>query len=151
MPAARVEEIDRLIGLELGADDYICKPFSPREVMARVEAVLRRMQPEPAQDQIISGPLFWTGSNYLVTINRKALSLTNSEFELLMVLMDQPERVFHRNDLISMVQGYDFEGYDQTIESHIKNLRKKIDRELPGQKIIQTVYGVGYKFSPPHS
>jgi two-component system response regulator BaeR len=75
--------------------------------------------------------------------------LTNSEFELLTVFMQQPERVFSRNDLISMVQGYDFEGYDRTIDSHIKNLRKKLDQQLSGQKMIQTVYGVGYKFSPP--
>jgi two-component system response regulator BaeR len=148
MLTAKVEEIDRLIGLELGADDYICKPFSPREVVARVKAVLRRAMPEPVQEQLIAGPIALNQLTHYVSINNQALSLTNSEFELLTVFMQQPERVFSRNDLISMVQGYDFEGYDRTIDSHIKNLRKKIDQQLPGQKMIQTVYGVGYKFSP---
>ncbi len=148
MLTAKVEELDRLIGLELGADDYICKPFSPREVVARVKAVLRRTQPEPLSDQLLSGPIVLDRIKHQVTINNKELSLTNSEFELLTVFMEQPDRVFSRNDLISMVQGYNFEGYDRTIDSHIKNLRKKIDQQLPGQKMIQTVYGVGYKFSP---
>ncbi|MDA3894896.1 MAG: response regulator [Desulfobacteraceae bacterium] len=149
MITAKVEEIDRLIGLELGADDYICKPFSPREVVARVKAVLRRAMPEPVQEQLIAGPIALNQLTHYVSINNQALFLTNSEFELLTVFMQQPERVFSRNDLISMVQGYDFEGYDRTIDSHIKNLRKKLDQQLSGQKMIQTVYGVGYKFSPP--
>jgi two-component system response regulator BaeR len=148
MLTAKTEEIDRLIGLELGADDYICKPFSPREVVARVKAVLRRTQPETVQDRLISGPVVVDRLKHQVFINDKEMQLTNSEFELLSVFMEQPERVFSRNDLISMVQGYDFEGYDRTIDSHIKNLRKKIDQQLPGQKMIQTVYGVGYKLSP---
>lgn len=148
MLTAKVEEIDRLIGLELGADDYICKPFSPREVVARVKAILRRTQPEPVQDRLTSGPIVLDRLKHQVSINDKELQLTNSEFELLSVFMEQPERVFSRNDLIAMVQGYDFEGYDRTIDSHIKNLRKKIDKQLPGQKMIQTVYGVGYKLSP---
>jgi len=149
MLTAKVEEIDRLIGLELGADDYICKPFSPREVVARVKAVLRRAMPEPVQEQLMAGPIILNQLTHHVSINSNELALTNSEFELLTVFMEQPERVFSRNDLISMVQGYDFEGYDRTIDSHIKNLRKKMDQQLPGQKMIQTVYGVGYKFTPP--
>ena len=150
MLTAKVEEIDRLIGLEIGADDYICKPFSPREVVARVKAVLRRARPEPLQEQLVAGPIVLNRLTHHVSVNGYELALTNSEFELLTVFMEQPERVFSRNDLIAMVQGYDFEGYDRTIDSHIKNLRKKIDRQLPGQKMIQTVYGVGYKFSPDH-
>ena len=149
MLTAKVEEIDRLIGLELGADDYICKPFSPREVVARVKAVLRRAMPEPVSEQLTAGPIVLNQLTHHVSINGNELQLTNSEFELLTVFMEQPERVFSRNDLIAMVQGYDFEGYDRTIDSHIKNLRKKMDQQLPGQKMIQTVYGVGYKFSPP--
>jgi two-component system response regulator BaeR len=149
MLTAKVEEIDRLIGLELGADDYICKPFSPREVVARVKAVLRRAMPEPVSEQLTAGPIALNHLTHYVSINNQEIVLTNSEFELLAVFMEQPERVFTRNDLISMVQGYDFEGYDRTIDSHIKNLRKKIAQQLPGQKMIQTVYGVGYKFSPP--
>ncbi len=151
MLTAKVEEIDRLIGLELGADDYICKPFSPREVVARVKAVLRRAIPEPVSEQLMAGPIVLNQLTHHVSINNEELQLTNSEFELLTVFLEQPERVFSRNDLIAMVQGYDFEGYDRTIDSHIKNLRKKIDQQLPGQKMIQTVYGVGYKFMPPKS
>jgi two-component system response regulator BaeR len=151
MLTAKVEEIDRLIGLELGADDYICKPFSPREVVARVKAVLRRTRCEPVSEQLSAGSIVLNRLTHHVSINGRDLQLTNSEFELLTVFLEQPERVFSRNDLIAMVQGYDFEGYDRTIDSHIKNLRKKIDQHLSGQKIIQTVYGVGYKFSPPNS
>lgn len=147
MLTARVEEIDRLLGLELGADDYICKPFSPREVVARVRAVLRRSRPQPAKDELNTGPIVLDRLKHRLTINEDDLSLTQIEFELMRVFMEQPDRVFSRNDLIAQVQGYDFEGYDRTIDSHIKNLRKKISRHLPDRKIIHTVYGVGYKFS----
>jgi two-component system response regulator BaeR len=147
MLTARAEEIDRLLGLELGADDYICKPFSPRELVARVKAVLRRNRPDPAPDELVSGPIVLDRMKHTVTIHQHDLLLTHIEFELMRVFMEQPERAFSRNDLIAKVQGYDFEGYDRTIDSHIKNLRKKIDRHLPGKKIIHTVYGLGYKFS----
>ena len=150
MLTAKVEEIDRLIGLELGADDYICKPFSPREVVARVKAVLRRTQPEPASEQLAAGPIFLNQIKHFAAINGQELQLTNSEFELLSLFMANPDRVFSRNDLISMVQGYDFEGYDRTIDSHIKNLRKKIAKQLPGIQVIKTIYGVGYAFSFPN-
>ena len=148
MLTAKVEEIDRLIGLEIGADDYICKPFSPREVVARVKAVLRRAMPEPVSEQLMVGPIILNQLTRHVSINSNELQLTNSEFELLAVFMGQPERVFSRNDLIAMVQGYDFEGYDRTIDSHIKNLRKKIAEHVPGKQVIRTIYGVGYSFSP---
>ena len=150
MLTAKVEEIDRLIGLELGADDYICKPFSPREVVARVKAVLRRTQPEPASEQLAAGPIVLNQIKHYAAINGQELQLTNSEFELLSLFMANPDRVFSRNDLISMVQGYDFEGYDRTIDSHIKNLRKKIAKQLPGKQVIKTIYGVGYAFSFPN-
>ncbi len=148
MLTAKVEEIDRLIGLELGADDYICKPFSPREVVARVKAVLRRNQPEPAEETLVVGPFVLDTTKHRISIHEAALSLTNIEFQLMRVFMEQPDRVFSRNDLIANVQGYDFEGYDRTIDSHIKNLRKKIGHHLPAQTVIHTVYGVGYRFSP---
>lgn len=150
MITARVEEIDRLIGLELGADDYICKPFSPREVVARVKAVLRRMQLEPEGDWLRNGPIVLNKSTRQVTVAEHPLDLTPSEFNLLKVLMTHPNRVFTRNELLNEVQGYDFEGYDRTIDTHIKNLRKKISEPLPAQEIIATVYGVGYKFSAFH-
>ncbi len=147
MVTAKVEEIDRLIGLELGADDYICKPFSPREVVARVKAVLRRMAPEAAEKNMAMGPIELDEKTHLATVNGRALDLTPSEFSLLQVLLAQPGRVFSRDELLARVQGYDCDGYDRTIDSHVKNLRKKIAAFLPGQKVITTVYGVGYKLS----
>jgi len=149
MITARIEEIDRLIGLELGADDYVCKPFSPREVVARVKAVLRRVHPEPDAKRLVAGPIRLNEETHQVTIDDEDLKLTPSEFGLLKVMMTHPGRVFSRNELINKIQGYDFEGYDRTIDTHVKNLRKKIDSRLPGQEIISTVYGVGYKFTEP--
>ncbi len=149
MITARVEEIDRLLGLELGADDYICKPFSPREVVARVKAVLRRVHPRPAEAKLVVGSIVLDEEMHQATIDDAPLILTPSEFGLLQVLMAGPNRVFSRNDLLNKVQGYDFEGYDRTIDTHIKNLRKKIGKMLPGKEVIGAVYGIGYKLNPP--
>ncbi|MEJ2727893.1 MAG: response regulator [Deltaproteobacteria bacterium] len=147
MVTARVEEIDRLLGLELGADDYICKPFSPREVVARVRAVLRRVHDETREDHLVVGSISLNDETHQVMIDKKVLNLTPNEFGLLKIMMSRPNRVFSRSELISRVQGYEFEGYDRTIDTHIKNLRKKIARRLPGQEIISTVYGIGYKLN----
>ena len=153
MITARVEELDRLLGLELGADDYICKPFSPREVVARVKAVLRRSGPQPDQGPLRSGPLSLDPATHAATLGGRPLDLTPSEFSLLKVFMSRPERVFSRSELVYALQGYEFEGYERTIDSHIKNLRKKLapaaspDKEGTGP--IRTVYGVGYKFVGP--
>ncbi len=147
MVTAKVEEIDRLIGLEMGADDYICKPFSPREVVARVKAVLRRARPGDTPQRLAAGPIVLDQSTRQVTIADRPLSLTPSEFGLLNVMITSPGRVFSRNELLDKVQGYRFEGYDRTIDSHIKNLRKKIAELMPGKDVIQTIYGVGYKLS----
>jgi two-component system response regulator BaeR len=147
MITARVEEIDRLLGLELGADDYICKPFSPREVVARVKAIFRRLHAEPLTHKLVIGSISLDDKTHQVMIDKQLLNLTPNEFGLLKIMMRQPNRVFSRSELINRVQGYDFEGYDRTIDSHIKNLRKKIAQKLSGQEIITTVYGVGYKFS----
>jgi len=149
MLTARVEEVDRLLGLELGADDYICKPFSPREVVARVKAVLRRSRPQPPAKRVQMGPLVLDEDTRQVTVRDRELGLTPHEFGLLKALMGRPERVFTRTELLDKVQGYQFEGYDRTIDTHVKNLRKKIAEYLPGQDVIRTVYGVGYKFTPP--
>ena len=146
MITARVEEIDRLLGLELGADDYICKPFSPREVVARVKAIFRRLHAEPKTHNLVVGSISLDDKTHQVMIAKQLLNLTPNEFGLLKIMMSQPNRVFSRSELINRVQGYDFEGYDRTIDSHIKNLRKKIAEKLPGQEIISTVYGIGYKF-----
>jgi len=147
MITAKVEEIDRLLGLEIGADDYICKPFSPREVVARVKAVLRRINPETVENNLSLGPLVLDENTHLAKVSGQPLDLTPSEFKLLQVLISQPGRVFSRDELLARVQGYDCEGYDRTIDSHIKNLRKKLADHLPGQEIITTVYGIGYKLS----
>jgi two-component system response regulator BaeR len=147
MVTAKVEEVDRLIGLEIGADDYICKPFSPREVVARVRAVLRRSRPDAAPRRLIAGPIILDADTRQVTVGGKPLSLTPSEYSLLNVLIAAPGRVFLRSELLDKVQGYKFEGYDRTIDSHVKNLRKKIAAGLPEKDIIQTIYGVGYKLS----
>jgi two-component system response regulator BaeR len=149
MITARVEEIDRLLGLELGADDYICKPFSPREVVARVKAIFRRVHAESQADNLAVGPISLDAETHQVTVEKHNLNLTPNEFGLLKVMMAHPNRVFSRSELINRVQGYDFEGYDRTIDTHVKNLRKKIAQRLPGREIITTVYGVGYKFNPP--
>jgi two-component system response regulator BaeR len=147
MITARVEEIDRLLGLELGADDYICKPFSPREVVARVKAVFRRVHAESRADSLVVGPVSLNAETHQVMIDKHVLNLTPNEFGLLKVMMAHPNRVFSRSELINRVQGYDFEGYDRTIDTHIKNLRKKIAQRLAGREIISTIYGVGYKFN----
>ena len=144
MVTAKVEEVDRLVGLEIGADDYICKPFSPREVVARVKAVLRRTHPSEPQRRLSVGPITLDEDTRQVTVEGLPVSLTPSEFGLLNVLMTSPDRVFSRTELMDKVQGYRFEGYDRTIDSHVKNLRKKIAARLPGQEVIQTIYGVGY-------
>jgi two-component system, OmpR family, response regulator BaeR len=145
MITARVEEIDRLLGLEFGADDYICKPFSPREVVARVRAVLRRVHPAVEDQAIKAGNIMLHEETRDVSINGHDFKLTPIEFGLLKILLTHPGRVFSRSELVSHVQGYDYEGYDRTVDTHIKNLRKKMAVFMPEQEVICSIYGVGYK------
>ncbi|NDY73550.1 two-component system response regulator BaeR [Desulfobacter hydrogenophilus] len=145
MITAKVEEVDRIIGFELGADDYVCKPFSPREVVVRVKAILRRSLGQTNDEILSRGPMVLNRSSRGVTVNNCELNLTPSEFDILSILMESPNRVFTRTQLIETVQGYNYDGYDRTIDFHIKNLRKKIAVHLPGRKIIQSSYGIGYK------
>jgi two-component system response regulator BaeR len=147
MLTAKVEELDRVLGLELGADDYICKPFSPREVVARIKTVLRRMTPLPIMERLALGPITLDEERHQVMVAGQELPLTPSEFGLLKALLAQPHRVFSRSELSAQVQGYNFEGYERTIDTHIKNLRKKMEALLPGRGIIKTVYGIGYKLN----
>lgn len=149
MITAKVEEIDRIIGLEIGADDYICKPFSPREVVARVKAVLRRYRQQTGGKNIAVGPLRIDDETREVSVNGTSLKLTPSEYNILKILLSRPHRVFTRAELIDQVFGYNFEGYERTIDSHIKNLRKKLSVHLPDADVIESVYGVGYKLVPP--
>ncbi len=151
MITARVEEIDRLLGLELGADDYICKPFSPREVVARVKAVLRRTEARKTEKVLVVGDLSVNPETHQVLVEGHELRLTPCEYSLLKALIGHPDRIFSRNELINIVQGYDFEGYDRTIDSHVKNLRKKMEKYIPGKEIISTIYGMGYKLNSQYS
>jgi len=143
MITAKVDEIDRLLGLELGADDYICKPFSPREVVARVKAVLRRSDgSEKASDR----GLVLDTDTYKATINGNDLHLTAVEFQLLKVLSDQPGRIFSRSVLVDKIYSDGRVVSDRTIDSHIKKLRKKISAQVPDAELIHSLYAVGYKF-----
>jgi two-component system, OmpR family, response regulator BaeR len=144
MITARVEEIDRLLGLELGADDYICKPFSPREVTARVKAVLRRSSSFP-----VSNLLHLDTEKYIATIQGRELDLTAIEFQLLRILFEKPGRIFTRDQLMERLYTDRRIICDRTIDSHIKKVRKKITAAAPGLEMIVSVYGVGYKFENP--
>lgn len=143
MITARVEEVDRLLGLELGADDYVCKPFSPREVVARVKAVLRRAQrgrdaPDPH--------LQLDDAGFKATIGGRDLGLTAVEYRLLKTLAAQPGRIFSRDQLMDAIYRDERVVSDRTIDSHVKKLRKKIGDALPEREIVHSVYGVGYKY-----
>ena len=142
MVTARVEEIDRLLGLELGADDYICKPFSPREVVARVKTVLRRSDPKVS----FSADIGLDESTYKASIKGETLELTAVEFEMLKILLSEPGRIFSRNQLMDRIYQDHRIVSDRTIDSHIKKLRKKIAGVSPDQEYIHSVYGVGYKY-----
>jgi two-component system alkaline phosphatase synthesis response regulator PhoP len=148
MLTARSEETDRLIGLELGADDYVTKPFSPREVVARVRAVLRRARSQTEPQSIVRvGGLTIDLRARSVTVDSISAELTPTEFDLLAVLARNPGRPFTRAQLLDLVYDVAYDGYDRAIDSHIKNLRRKIEPDSGEPKYILTVYGVGYKLS----
>jgi two-component system, OmpR family, response regulator BaeR len=144
MMTARVEEIDRLIGLELGADDYICKPFSPREVVARVKAVLRRHAPGDSLEQEGNKPLEIDHDSFVLRLYGKKIDLTPSEFKLVAALGAKPGRVWSRSQLLDVFLG-EKDVFDRTIDSHVKNIRKKIAQCFPELDLIQAVYGIGYR------
>lgn len=145
MVTARVEEIDRLLGLELGADDYICKPFSPREVVARVKAVLRRVHDGQA---IYAQGLVLDEHTYKATLHGRDLELTAVEFKLLHLLVEQPGRIFSRQQIMERIYHDERFVSDRTVDSHIKKLRRKIETVDPQTTLIQSVYSLGYKFEP---
>lgn len=148
MLTAKSGEEDRIKGLGLGADDYVVKPFSPRELVARVKAQLRRTK--KAARKVLSfnnGLLTMDTESHEVKKKGALTILTPTEFRILMLFAEKPGRIFSRLQLINMVQGYDFEGYDRTIDAHIKNLRQKIEDDQRNPLFIKTVYGVGYKFA----
>jgi two-component system alkaline phosphatase synthesis response regulator PhoP len=147
MLTARVEETDRLIGLELGADDYVVKPFSPREVVARVRTIFRRTTAEPVKEEIIQvGDLMIDVEKHTVNLTGQQIELTPTEFGILVVLARQPKRVFSRLQIMEQAQGDAFVGYERTIDAHIKNIRIKMEPNPKKPIYIQTVFGLGYKF-----
>ena len=143
---ARVEEIDRLLGLEIGADDYICKPFSPREMVARVKAVLRILQPQRQNPNEQTLTLY--ADSFRVSAKGREIELTTVEFQLLQALHRQPGRIFSRSKLMDLIYPDQRIVSDRTIDSHIKKIRKKLTVLLPGQELIHSVYGAGYRYDP---
>jgi two-component system alkaline phosphatase synthesis response regulator PhoP len=141
-----VEEQDRIVGLELGADDYVSKPFNPREVVARVRAVLRRAQGEPVAPHVIEvGPLVIDVDRHLALAEGQPLQLTPTEFKLLQVLAEHPDRALTRSELIELALGYQYGGMDRTMDSHIKNLRRKLSDAGASPDWLETVFGIGYR------
>ncbi len=148
MLTARVEETDQLIGLELGADDYITKPFSPRVVVARVRALLRRADSAPETPQIVRAlDLEIDLGGHTLTRDGLEIDLTPTEFNLLAAMAAQPGRAFTRLQLLEVSQGAAYEGYERTVDAHIKNLRSKLEHDPKNPRYIETVFGVGYRFT----
>lgn len=148
MLTAKVEEIDRLLGLEMGADDYICKPFSPREVVARAKAALRRW-PEATEieEECVSG-LLYEAETSTYSFKGERLTLTNTEYKLLRLMQGSPGRVYSRAQLLDLCYDPDQDVSDRAIDSHIKNLRRKLNKVAPHKEFVHSVYGVGYRFEP---
>ncbi|MBI5301903.1 MAG: response regulator transcription factor [Chloroflexi bacterium] len=148
MLTARIEDTDKILGLELGADDYLTKPFNPREVVARVRAILRRSSAAPAASRVIEiCKLRLDADRHTASINGNALEMTPTEFALLKTLMENPNHAFTRGELIEKALGYAYEGLERTLDSHIKNLRKKIEDDPSDPQYIETVFGVGYRLN----
>jgi two-component system alkaline phosphatase synthesis response regulator PhoP len=148
MLTARVDESDKLAGLELGADDYVTKPFSPKELVARVRAVFRRIDaPREPGDTVRAGEVTLDMRRLQVTVGTRAVDLTPTEFELLATLARQPGRVFTRAQLLDAIRGEEVESFDRAIDAHVKNLRRKVEPDPRNPRFVVTVHGVGYKFA----
>jgi DNA-binding response OmpR family regulator len=148
MLTARDEESDRLVGLEIGADDYVTKPFSPKELVARAKAILRRANKEVVRSESIkAGLLIIDLERHLITNNGQIVDVTPTEFKIVELLAGNVGKVYSRLQIVEQIQGYSFEGYERTIDAHIKNLRRKIEINSKEPQYIQTVYGIGYKFA----
>jgi len=148
MLTARVDESDKLIGLELGADDYVTKPFSPKELVARVRAVFRRIDAAPERGDIIrAGEVTLDKRRMQAAVGKRAIDLTATEFELVATLAAQPGRVFTRAQLLDAIRGVEVDSFDRAIDAHVKNVRRKIEPDPKNPKYVLTVHGVGYKFA----
>jgi two-component system alkaline phosphatase synthesis response regulator PhoP len=148
MLTARVDETDKLIGLELGADDYLTKPFSPRELVARVRAVFRRTDIGPGRGDVIrASDVTLDVPRMQARIDNRSIELTSTEFELLATMMRQPGRVFTRGQLLDAIRGEQVDAFERAIDAHIKNLRRKLEPAPRDPRYVLTVYGVGYKFT----
>jgi len=147
---ARVDETDKILGLEMGADDYITKPFSPRELTARVRAVLRRTGgTDPVENKLLrAGIIILDEDAHIVKLNNEEIELTPMEYNLLYTLMRHPGRAFSRMELLEHAQGFAYDGYERTVDVHIRNLRKKIEGDPSQPEYVLTVFGVGYRFKP---
>ena len=146
MLTAKSEEDDRIKGLGIGADDYVVKPFSPRELVARVKALLRRVKGSKEVISFNNGDLRIDSKRFEVSKNGSVVVLTPTEFKLLQCIAERPGQVFSRLQLVNVILGYDFEGYDRTIDAHVKNIRHKIEDNQKSPVYLKTVYGIGYKF-----
>ena len=147
---ARDTELDKLLGLELGADDYVTKPFSPRELVARVRAVLRRTErPVEPREHIEVGELALDAARLRTTVAGRAVELTATEFQILATMAREPGRIFTRSQLLDAVHGVAFESYERAIDAHIKNIRRKVEPDPARPRIVETVYGVGYRVAEP--
>ena len=149
MLTARAEETDRIVGLELGADDYVTKPFSPREVVARVRAILRRTQTQPTSSPLLrAGSITLDQDTHTVTVSGKPVALTPTEFSILETLMTTPGRVFSRAELLEAAQGIAFDSFESTVNAHVMNMRRKLEPDPAHPRYILTVRGVGYRLAP---
>jgi DNA-binding response OmpR family regulator len=148
MLTARVDESDKLIGLELGADDYVTKPFSPKELVARVRAVFRRIDAAPERGDVVrSGDIVLDRRRMQASVGSRAIDLTATEFELLATLAAQPGRVFTRAQLLDAIRGVEVDSFDRAIDAHVKNVRRKLEPDPKNPRYVLTVHGVGYKFA----
>lgn len=155
MLTAKDDQIDRILGLEIGADDYLIKPFSPREVLARMKAIFRRMEPrsKPAEEEepeyLTVGQIIANLTNFQVTVDGRLIELTPKEFELLVYFMKRKDRVIDRDTLLERIWNFDFAGQSRIVDVHVSHLREKIERDPKHPKYLVTVRGFGYKFQEP--
>ena len=146
---ARGDETDRIVGLELGADDYVVKPFSPKELVARVRAVLRRSESQTTEEVILLGGIEIDTARMRVKVDKRQVDLTATEFQLLTTLARSPGRVYTRAQLLDSIHGVAFEAYERAIDTHVRNIRRKIEPVPESPRYVQTVHGVGYRFAEP--